>query len=176
MLLGSCRPFETPGLSKDLYMGILTSFLIAMTLAAAPQDPQALEQEAKRIEAMLIAPCCWNQQVSLHQSAAAEEIKVNIRRLLAENKTRQQILDVYVAEYGDRILAEPPAKGFSASLYVLPWVFLAGSIGLVFVVVRRWRRPGPAAETPAESGAWRDARAESDAESEQLDEELRNLD
>ncbi|MCX6543948.1 MAG: cytochrome c-type biogenesis protein CcmH [Acidobacteria bacterium] len=153
-------------------MGILTSLFVALVLTTAPQDPQALEQEAKQIEAMLIAPCCWSQQVSLHQSPAADDIKANIRRLLAQNKTRQQILDAYVSEYGDRILAEPPARGFSAALYVLPWVFLAGSVGLVVAVVRRLRAgaspPPPATpSTPA---------TESDAETDRLDEELRNLD
>ena len=77
-----------------------------------------------------MAPCCWAQQVSLHQSPAADEIKQNIRRLLAEGKTSEQILDSYVAEYGDRILSEPPARGFSRLIYVAPWVFLIGSIGL----------------------------------------------
>jgi len=153
-------------------MGILTSLFIALLLTAAPQDPQALEQEAKQIETMLIAPCCWSQQVSLHQSPAADEIKANIRRLLAQNKTRQQILDAYVSEYGDRILAEPPARGFSAALYVLPWVFLAGSVGLVVTVVRRLRAHAPRAP----SAAQRTPSAESEAEADRLDEELRNLD
>lgn len=156
-------------------MGILTSLFIALVLAAPPQDAQALEQEAKQIETMLIAPCCWNQQVSLHQSAAADEIKTNIRRLLAQNKTRRQILDAYVAEYGDRILAEPPARGFTAALYVLPWVFLAGGIGLVVTVVRRWRAAGSAA-APAVAAASAEPAVESEAEADRLDEELRNLD
>jgi cytochrome c-type biogenesis protein CcmH len=155
-------------------MGILTSFFIALLLAAAPPDPQALEQEAKQIETMLIAPCCWSQQVSLHQSPAVDEIKANIRRLLAQNKTRQQILDAYVSQYGDRILAEPPARGFSAALYVLPWVFLAGSIGLAVTVVRRLRAPVSRAAAPAT--APRAALPESEAEADRLDEELRNLD
>ena len=155
-------------------MGILTSLFIALLLTAAPQDPQALEQEAKQIETMLIAPCCWSQQVSLHQSPAVDEIKANIRRLLAQNKTRQQILDAYVSQYGDRILAEPPARGFSAALYVLPWVFLAGSIGLAVTVVRRLR--APASRAPAPEAAPRAALPESEAEADRLDEELRNLD
>jgi len=157
-------------------MGILTSLFIALVLTTPPQDPQALEQEAKQIETMLIAPCCWNQQVSLHQSAAADEIKVNIRRLLAQSKTRRQILDAYVAEYGDRILAEPPARGFSRALYVLPWVFLAGGIGLVVMVVRRWRASGSPSAAPAAAMASAEPAAESEAEADRLDEELRNLD
>ena len=38
------------------------------------------------LEAKLMAPCCWAQQVSLHQSPAADEIKQTIRKLLAEGK------------------------------------------------------------------------------------------
>src|SRR5512136_2653832 len=120
-------------------MGSLWQIAIALWLAVAAADPQALEREAKQLEAKLMAPCCWAQQVSLHQSPAADEIRTNIRKLLAEGKTSQQILDIYVAEYGDRILAEPPDRGFSRLIYVAPWVFLVVSVGLVVVVVRRLR-------------------------------------
>jgi len=152
-------------------MGSLTQFSLALWLAVAAVDPQAMEQQAKSIETMLIAPCCWSQQVSVHSSPASDEIKTNIRKLLAEGKTQQQILDAYVAEYGDRILAEPPARGFSAALYVLPWVFLAGSIGLVVVVIRRMRTPGQAvAATPSRAAPI------DEAEDERIDDELRKLD
>jgi cytochrome c-type biogenesis protein CcmH len=152
-------------------MGSLTQFSLALWLALAAPDPQALEQQAKQIEAMLIAPCCWSQQVSVHQSPASDEIKTNIRKLLAEGKTQQQILDAYVAEYGDRILAEPPAHGFSAALYVLPWIFLAGSVGLVVFVIRRLRTPAQAAATPGVRVAPID-----EAVDERIDDELRKLD
>jgi cytochrome c-type biogenesis protein CcmH len=153
-------------------MGSLTQISLTLWLALAAPDPQVLEQQAKHIETMLIAPCCWSQQVSVHQSPASDEIKTNIRKLLAEGKTQQQILDAYVAEYGDRILAEPPAHGFSAALYVLPWIFLAGSIGLVVFVIRRLRTPGPAVAAAS------DARAAplDEAVDERIDDELRKLD
>jgi cytochrome c-type biogenesis protein CcmH len=141
---------------------------LSLTVAAGP-DPQALEQQARELEAKLIAPCCWMQQVSLHQSPASDEIKKNIRVMLAAGQTSQQILDAYVAQYGDRILAEPPARGFSASLYVLPWLFLAGSIGLVVFIVRRLRTPTSELARRSEPAAM------NDTESERIDEELRNL-
>jgi len=152
-------------------MGSLFQVAIGLWLAVATADPQALEREAKQLEAKLMAPCCWAQQVSLHQSQAADEIKQNIRRLLADGKTSQQILDLYVAEYGDRILAEPPARGFSRLIYVAPWVFLAASLGLVVVVIRRLRAVSSA---PARTESA--VPPPSDAESERIDEELRNLD
>lgn len=153
-------------------MGSLMQMTLGLWLAVAAADPQALEIQAKQLETELMAPCCWAQQVSLHQSPAADEIKQNIRKLLAEGKTSQQILDIYVAEYGDRILAEPPARGFSRLIYVAPWVFLVGSIGLVVVVIRRLRAVSP---VPAKATD-RAAAPPNDDEAERIDEELRNLD
>ena len=151
-------------------MGSLTQMTIALWLAVAAAEPQALEREAKQLEAKLMAPCCWAQQVSLHQSPAADEIKKNIRKLLAEGKTSQQILDTYVAEYGDRILAEPPARGFSRLIYVAPWVLLVASVGLVVVVIRRLR-----ADSPAPATVERAAPSPTEDEADRIDEELRNL-
>ncbi len=149
---------------------IATSLALALSLAvAAGPDSQALEQQARVLEAKLIAPCCWTQQVSLHQSQAADEIKQNIRVMLADGKTGQQVLDFYVAQYGDRILVEPPARGFSASLYVLPWFFLAGSVGLVVFIVRRLRTPA------AESSPQAESQVVNASEEERIDEELRHL-
>jgi len=152
-------------------MGALMQMTLGLWLAVVAADPQALEREAKQLEAKLMAPCCWAQQVSLHQSPAADEIKQAIRKLLAEGKTSQQILDIYVAQYGDRILAEPPARGFSRLIYVAPWVFLVASVGLVIVVIRRLR-----AVTPAPARSERAAAPPSEDEADRIDEELRNLD
>lgn len=125
------------------YAPALIFFLLAaIPLLAVPSS--AIEREARELEAMLVAPCCWSQQVSLHQSEAASQIKTEIRLGLNAGQTRQQILDGYVAQYGTRILIQPPAKGFSATLYVLPVVAFVFSAGGVAWMVRRFtRRPSP---------------------------------
>ena len=128
-----------------------------------------LEREARALEAMIIAPCCFSQQVSVHQSAAADEVRKDVRLRLAAGETREEILDAYVAQYGKRILAEPPAEGFDLALYILPPLLLILSAALVVVVLRRFsRRPAVVANVaaPVAPGAY-DAR---------LDDELRDLD
>ncbi len=128
-----------------------------------------LEREARALEAMLIAPCCYSQQVSVHQSGAADDVRKDVRLRLAAGETRQQILDAYVAQYGKRILAQPPAEGFDLALYVLPPLLLIGSAALVVTLVRRFSsRPAvAAADAPPIASAGYDAR---------LDDELRDLD
>ena len=145
---------------------------LLVALAAAPGlDPSAVEAHARTLEAKLIAPCCWSQQVSVHQSPAADEIRRDLRRRLARGETEQQILADYEVQFGERIFAEPPAKGFTRFLYVLPPVVLVAGAGLVVVLVRRFT--GRQAEEPR---APADAPVDAKGYGEQLDEELRNLD
>jgi cytochrome c-type biogenesis protein CcmH/NrfF len=153
--------------------GAIVALMTAMALAAVTVIAQAdLEQEARVIEEMLIAPCCFSQQVSVHQSPAASEARRDIRARLAAGENRQQILDAYVAEYGTRELATPPAEGINLLLFVTPVVVLVSSIGLVFLAVRRLsgrRDAEPDGESPPEAAWTSDIAARLDDELEDLD-------
>jgi cytochrome c-type biogenesis protein CcmH len=153
----------------------ITTVVVAMSVAQAPPSrPGDLEEEARAIDAMLIAPCCFTQQVSVHQSPAAEEVRRDVRARLAAGQTRQQILDAYVAQYGKRILAQPPAAGFDTTLYLLPLVLLIGTAGVLGVLLRRFTHTqtangAPEAETSAPALV-------SPGEQQRLDDQLRDLD
>jgi cytochrome c-type biogenesis protein CcmH len=147
--------------------------LVLVALALTPAQAGAnVEREARDIETMLIAPCCFMQQVSVHQSPAADEVRRDVRSRLAAGQSRQQILDAYVGRYGKRILAEPPASGFDRLLYAAPVVAFLASIGLIVLVVRRLTARERAL-TPAEPAAVARGRSPLDAT---LDDELRDMD
>jgi cytochrome c-type biogenesis protein CcmH len=151
-------------------MSVGSGVLLAVLLAAAPQPAADIEVQAKQIESALIAPCCFRQQVSVHSSPAADEVRRDVRARLAVGETRAQILDAYVAQYGKRILAEPPAEGFGAALQVAPFVMaLAGIVLLVFIVRRLTAHITPVAAPAGEVML-------SAADQAQLDEVLRDLD
>jgi cytochrome c-type biogenesis protein CcmH len=148
---------------------IVMGVTLALSLSGASGNP-ALEEKAREIENELIAPCCWTQPVSKHYSQAADEIRRGIRSMLAEGKTEQQILDFYVAEYGERILSSPRAVGFNSVVYVLPWVALVGGMVVVVLFLKRLRAPGPLPEPakPAEPSV-------AGGYAERLERELREL-
>ncbi|HSL20571.1 MAG TPA: cytochrome c-type biogenesis protein CcmH [Vicinamibacterales bacterium] len=148
----------------------LTIVAALLVFLAAPAVAVDREAEARAIEAMLVAPCCWSQQVSVHQSEAATRIKTEIREALAAGRARQAILDGYVQQYGTKILVEPPARGFAAWLYVTPVVALVFSAAGVGLLVRKFARRGASAERPQEPPS-------ADVElAARLDEELQDLD
>ena len=122
--------------------------LMLVTAGAADLDP-ALEAKAKQLENQLIAPCCWRAPVSDHYSGAADEIRLEVRALLASGKDEEQVLQSFVGRYGDRILSAPPARGFNLLSWLLPFVALAlGGLG-VLVYLRSQSPPGAEPAQPA---------------------------
>ena len=124
-----------------LLLIILSVFLVASAVSLAEDLNADLEQEAERIEGLLIAPCCWRQPVVDHFSPAADKVRSEIRSMLAAGSTREEILERYIAEYGQRILAKPPARGFSLLAYFLPLLFLIVGAAVAVAVVKKLRSP-----------------------------------
>lgn len=116
-----------------------------LTFSAAPAAAESgsltPEQEslAGRIDGQLIAPCCYTQTVSVHDSQKAEEIKMQVRLLIAQGMGEGEIVDSFVAQYGEEILAAPRASGFNWLAYLLPALVVLVAMGGVAVLLVRWR-------------------------------------
>jgi cytochrome c-type biogenesis protein CcmH len=119
----------------------LSVVLLVASVSQAEEPKEELEKQAAQIEGLLIAPCCWRQPVSDHYSPAADEVRSEIRNMLAAGSTKEEILDRYIGEYGEKILAKPPAHGFSLLAYFLPLVFLITGAALALAVIKKLRSP-----------------------------------
>ena len=62
--------------------------------------------------------------------------------------TQEEILGRFVAKYGEKILAKPPAKGFNLLAYFLPVLFLALGAIVAVAVVKKLRPKENALATP----------------------------
>ncbi len=129
-------------------------FSLASAAAALAQEaPVALspeqEKEARDIEGLLMCPVCQGQTVRESQSPVAQDIKVKIRQMLAEGKSRQEILAYFVDEWGEGILSQPPARGAGLLAWVAPVVLLALGAGVLARFLRRQGAPPAAAAEPA---------------------------
>jgi len=136
--------------------------LIALTSAALAQDgalptptPAARREvtadDVNRIAKQMYCPVCENEPLDACRTAACQQWRAQIGQMLSEGQSEQQIKDYFVARYGVRVLAQPPAQGTSLLLYVLPIVGLV--IGAIVVVwlLRRLRARG--AQAPVAAGA-----------------------
>ncbi len=128
---------------------IVTFWGLAMfALALAPCMAKAVD-EVRAIEDQLIAPCCWSQPVSEHDSEVAQQIRTEVASMVASGKSRDEILNVFVARYGERILATPRAKGFNTLVYLLPWAALPIGLWILFLLLKKLKSPAPAPAAPA---------------------------
>ncbi len=115
-------------------------FLTMCTVAQA--GTVDLENTAREIEGNLMAPCCWSQTIDYHTSNISKEMRLEVKEMLARGESKDEIIAHYVRQYGQRILAVPPATGFNLTVFVLPGLFLVGGGWGVVVVVRKWRQEG----------------------------------
>ena len=119
----------------------------APALAATPQTTLA------DIEDEVMCPICGTL-LELAEAPQAQRQKVFIAGLIAEGRTKAEIKDALVAEYGPAVLAQPEGSGFNLSAYLVPLIAFVVAIVALALGVARWRRESRSAEaeTPAEAG------------------------
>jgi cytochrome c-type biogenesis protein CcmH len=110
----------------------------------------ALDDGVRRIALQLQCPVCEGETVADSPSGLAADMRSVIRTKLIAGESDQQILDEFVASYGDGILTEPPKRGISLGVWVGPVIGLALGAGLLTLLLRAWRRP--ARESAASPG------------------------
>jgi cytochrome c-type biogenesis protein CcmH len=146
--VSSLNLFKLLGNNRATRYGLKFIPVVLMAIFSMSADNRQLEEKARKIEDNLIAPCCWSQPVSQHPSEVSDQIRQEVRSMLAAGKSRDEIFDYYIAKYGERILATPRAKGFNALAYIMPWAALALGAGfLITLIIRKLRSPAPALQT-----------------------------
>jgi cytochrome c-type biogenesis protein CcmH len=83
------------------------------------------------------------------QSPQADRERALIRRLIAQGKTKQEIKDALVAQYGDQVLATPGTSGFDLFAWLVPGLGLLLGLVVIALVWRRTRRRGAGPSPPA---------------------------
>jgi cytochrome c-type biogenesis protein CcmH len=85
---------------------------------------------------------CQNQSIKDSNAFLAGDLRREIRRMLAEGKTDDEIYDFLVARYGEFALYRPRMSGKTLILWIAPiGLLLAGGLVLVNVLRRRMAMP-----------------------------------
>jgi cytochrome c-type biogenesis protein CcmH len=128
--LGIC-PRKAPG--RQL---LATLALLAIAAPAAIAAPQTSLSD---IEDEVMCPICGTL-LELSEAPQAQRQRVFISRQIAAGKSKVEIKEALVAEYGRPVLALPRGSGFDLSAYLVPAIaFLLAAVALA-IGIRRWRR------------------------------------
>ena len=124
--------------------------LLAAARAAQAQAPTPpgtpTDNAVHRVARQMYCPVCENIPLDVCPTTACAEWRNTIREKLAAGWTDQQIMDYFVTQYGERVLANPSTRGFNVFIWVIPpLALLAGVVFLWFFFRRAARQPAPAA-------------------------------
>jgi cytochrome c-type biogenesis protein CcmH len=97
------------------------------------------DNEVNEIAKKLYCPVCPNTPLDVCETQACQDWRAQIKSQLAEGWTEDQIIDYFVAQYGERVLAEPERKGFSSLVWLLPVLGLVLGFIVVRNVLQNWR-------------------------------------
>jgi cytochrome c-type biogenesis protein CcmH/NrfF len=150
--------------------GLLLALLPAAAAAAPKVDLVDVEDEVMCVTCKV--------PLNIAEGAQPDSERALIRDLIAQGRTKAQIKQELVAQYGDDVLALPDTSGVGITAYAIPIALAAVVATALALLVPRWRRR-PAAGMAAGDGAVAAAGGAavlSDADAARLDEDLARYD
>ena len=119
----------------------LVSTALAIDTDKAFDDPELQARYEHIIEEVRCLKC-QNQSIKDSNAFLAGDLRREIRRMLTEGKTDDEIYDFLVARYGEFALYRPRMSGKTLVLWLAPIaLLLAGGLVLVNVLRRRMALP-----------------------------------
>lgn len=100
-------------------------------------DNPVVEARLKQLAVELRCLVCQNQTLADSNAPLAEDLRREVREMIAKNMTDRQIIDFLVARYGDFVLYRPPWKTTTMFLWLGPFLLLGIGATALIVALRR---------------------------------------
>jgi cytochrome c-type biogenesis protein CcmH len=140
---------------RSIILVVLSLFVCSMAFAAKA----TMDGVASKLSCY--CGTCPHLSVSVCTCSKADEIKAEIKQKIAQGMTEQQIVNAFVAEYGQTVLSTPPKSGFNLAAWTIPFLaFLLGGI-VLFTFLKRQQNPpddqppGPSTKSDPSDDAYR---------------------
>lgn len=133
--------------SRTRFYFLLLTFLLAglWVIPVSAQEPTPSDDDVNRIAKQLYCPVCESTPLDVCPTEACRQWRDLIRTMLTEGKSEAEIKQYFVAQYGDRVLAEPPNRLAS---YLVPAIAII--LGALFLArgFQLWLKPSKAEAEP----------------------------
>lgn len=117
-------------------------------LVGAPQGTpltgDELTRQTQEIASAIRCPVCQGLSIADSPSEMAQNMKAQVRNLLARGYTRPQIESYFERSYGQFVLLKPKFKGINSLVWTLPVFALLLGIGIVVIKMKNLSRDAPA--------------------------------
>ena len=122
--------------------------------AQAAPSPAEVEARTKHLAHELRCLVCQNQTLAESTAPLAQDLKLQVRELIAAGKTDDEVLAHLTDRYGDFVRYKPPLKASTWLLWAGPALLFVLGLGLLVRLVRqRARLPDEAFDEEPRDGA-----------------------
>ena len=153
-----------------LFLVSLTGILLPLEGAFAQELPPSgpTDDEVNAIAKQLYCPVCENIPLDVCPTQACAQWRELIREKLTEGWKEDEIKNYFVAQYGDRVLAAPPARGLNWLVYIIPPLAIVGGGYILYRALNAWKQVPPVSKEVSQSVGEQD-----DEYAARIEEELR---
>ena len=124
-------------MSRRAGWGLMGLVLVAaLAVGSQRQAPATPAERERSIAGALRCPTCAGQSVAESEAPAAQAIREEIHRRVAEGQGRDEIVAFVLSRYPDSRIV-PEARGLGAVVWVLPLLVAAGVAVSLTVLYRR---------------------------------------
>ena len=162
------RPISTALMLLLAAVALSTAAAIA---SAAPQPRTSFTD----VEDEVMCVSC-GVPLNIAESTQADDERAEIRALIAQGLTKQQVKDELVTTYGRRVIATPDSSGFGLAAYLVPLAVAIAVLSLLAVLLPRWRRARTDALHATAATNGHGTRALSPEDAQRLEEDLARYD
>lgn len=123
------------------YVFLAIAFTFAILLyqtASAQSSTPPTDDQVNAVAHKLYCPVCESTPLDVCPTDACKDWREQIRSMLADGKSEQEILKYFEDQYGARVLAEPPKQGFYWLIYLLPPALILVGAFLLLRSMRAW--------------------------------------
>ncbi len=128
-------------------------FLLTIIVLAAAVMPVLAQEpsmdEVNHVARKLNCPTCQSLNLEDCRTQTCDQWRDQIKDLLAEGYSEQEVLDWFIARFGVEVLQEPPRQGHGLFAWLLPAVGMLVGIGWLAFILRRWSAAKPDAAAVA---------------------------
>ena len=130
-----------------LFLLVFAGLMAGRALAQGGQPPT--DDEVNAVAKQLFCPVCENTPLDVCPTQACAQWRDQIRSMLAEGKTADEIKQYFVDTYGDRVLNEPPLTGLNWLAYLVPPIVILGGAVYLVRALKGMKKPATTSPTPS---------------------------
>lgn len=119
---------------KTGHLVLIPLFLAIAQIASAGYG--ADNPRLERLYGTFISPCCWRENLILHNSPIADELRAQIVAMIHVGRSDDEIKSAFIEKYNKRILALPEGSR-RLWLFWTPVFAVAAGLMIVLLFLRR---------------------------------------